>query len=137
MTTINTIRGDTQIRVDKFFTEDWPNYEDTSTIVGWSAFTVKNIHCIKIGKLVFVNFDLEGTGDANAPYFTVPCTSTAEPDTNVTCFRAEDDVTWTPGLAYLPNGSNVVWLYSSMAGGGWTNAVTRRAIGQLWFVATE
>lgn len=51
---------------------DWVDYSATSTIVGWSSFTFKNIRYRIIGKQVFVRYHLEGTSNSISTTFTVP-----------------------------------------------------------------
>jgi hypothetical protein len=41
----------------------WADYSAVSTIVGWASFTTKKVSTKRIGKLVFVWFDIEGTSN--------------------------------------------------------------------------
>jgi hypothetical protein len=50
----------------------WVDYSGTSTIVGWSSFTVLNIRYSVSGNRVTVNYYISGTSDSTTTSFTVP-----------------------------------------------------------------
>ena len=50
----------------------WVDYSATSTIVGWSSFTVKNIRYYVVGKIVTVFYQLNGTSNSTTTTFTLP-----------------------------------------------------------------
>lgn len=50
----------------------WVDYSGTSTVVGWSSFTTKNIRYSVNGNQVTVNYFIEGTSDATTITFTLP-----------------------------------------------------------------
>src|SRR5205814_10418940 len=56
------------------YTVAWMDYSATSTIVVWTSFTSKLIFYKKIGKDVFVQFELTGTSNATTSTFTLPFT---------------------------------------------------------------
>ena len=58
---------------DDLYTTAWTNYTATSTIVGWSSYAgTTYIVYKKIGKMVFVMFQINGTGDETTTTFTLP-----------------------------------------------------------------
>jgi hypothetical protein len=59
------------------FSVAWTDYFSTSTKVGWAAGLTGNIYYKKIGKLVFINFFINGTSNANNATFTLPYTNSA------------------------------------------------------------
>jgi len=50
----------------------WVDYSGSSTVVGWSSFTTKNIRYSVNGKQVTVNYYIEGTSDSASITFTLP-----------------------------------------------------------------
>lgn len=50
----------------------WVDYSATSTIVGWSSFTIKKIYYIIVGKQLFVRWYLGGTSNSTSTTFTLP-----------------------------------------------------------------
>jgi len=54
------------------FTTGLTDYSASSTIVGWSSFTVKKLYYKKIGKMYFIYIDLRGTSNSTSTNFTMP-----------------------------------------------------------------
>jgi hypothetical protein len=50
----------------------WVDYSASSTIVGWSSFTTRQIFYKIVDNMMFVNFFLEGTSNATTANFTLP-----------------------------------------------------------------
>ena len=55
----------------------WTNYFGSSTIVGWDVgtYTTSQLYYKKVGKLVFVQFNIQGTSNSTITSFTVPFAS--------------------------------------------------------------
>lgn len=51
---------------------DWIDYSATSSILGWSNFTAKQIRYRIVGKQMFVSFYLSGTSNSTGANFTLP-----------------------------------------------------------------
>src|SRR3990167_5861782 len=75
----------------------WADYGGTSTITGWSSFTNQKIFYTKVGKLVFVAFDLNGTSNATTVSFTLPYTRPADDFTIDAHIRRADNGTTATG----------------------------------------
>jgi len=109
----------------------WVDYSGTSTVVGWSSFTTKNIRYSVSGKQCTVNYYIEGTSDATSITFTLPFAIGAS------------GVTPLQGITFAINsGSSAIAQFSLVGstvtlnrfnaiGGttGWTNSGTKRAAG--------
>ena len=54
---------------------DWIDYSATSTIVGWSSFTTKQLKYKIIGKQIFVYYRFIGTSNSTTVTFTLPNSS--------------------------------------------------------------
>lgn len=72
-----TITGDSTITGDLVVTGDvytigLTDYSATSTIVGWTSYTTKQIFYKKVGKTVTVYYHLAGTSNSTSTSFTVP-----------------------------------------------------------------
>lgn len=114
------------------FTTAYQDYSSLSTVTGWASFTTKLIYYKKIGKLVWVWFQLDGTSNAVTVSFTLPLTSANTVDVWA-IMRARDnnvDLT-TPGHAELDKNTSTVNCFSDTAVGAWTNANRKIVQGQF------
>jgi len=112
----------------------WTDYSAISTITGWSAYTVKKIFYKRIGKTIFVQFDLEGTSNNVVTTFTLPATSKA--DGMILQFPIYGQDTGTPlctRLCVLLNGGATIICYPTAAGGNWTASGTKTIHGEFWY----
>lgn len=123
--------------VGDFYTVAWTDYGVTSTIVGWSSFSIKSIFYKKIGKLVFVTFYIYGVSNSTAVTFTLPYTSKNDALNYMAAIQAFDNsvTLTTPGRMRLPNNSNIVTCYSNFASAVWTASNDKAVIGQFWYEA--
>lgn len=110
------------------------DYSATSTIIGWASFTTKVIKYFQIGKLCFVIFDLEGTSNSTSSSFTLPLTQQGTPAfINSAMGLAVDNGAATANMGRLELASNVVSLFLTNAGTGWTGSGTKKILGQFFF----
>lgn len=113
-------------------TMDWIDYSATSTIVGWSSFTTKQLsYRYLTTDTVMVSFLLIGTSNNGASSFTVPSTLTdslyVPGGLNVDAGVALASTPQIKGIA----ASSVINLYRDLIGTGWTNAGTKGIAGQF------
>jgi hypothetical protein len=83
LTELSYVKGTTsavQTQIDNKFTTPtgWTNYLSSSTIVGVSSPT-GSINYIVMGKLLFIQFDIQGTSSGTTFSFTIPYTTSATP----------------------------------------------------------
>lgn len=117
---------------------DWTDYSGTSTIVGWSSFTVQDISYKKIGKTVFVRFRLEGTSNATTASFTVPVNPVAGNNYRGCAYTVDNGTpTSTGGVFVLLESVTRVDIYKDMASTAWTNSGDKTAEGQFWYEAAS
>jgi hypothetical protein len=107
----------------------WTDYSSTSTVTGWSSFTVKQIFYKKIGKLVFVQFRLDGTSNATSANFTLPYTVT---DTVYVPIATRDN-SGTRTIGITNPTSTTAYLYKDPTLASWTASGTKEARGQFWY----
>ena len=111
----------------------WTPYHDTSTIVGWTSYTVKEIWYKKIlGKLVFVQFDIGGTSDDTVATFTLPYSQQGDVRL-ITPERTIDDSAIAIGFYGLAASGSIVTCHPDMAGSAWTNSGIKYVYGQFWY----
>jgi len=111
----------------------WTDYSDTSTIVGFSAYSVKLIRYRKVGKLVFVVFSIHGTSDLVTTTFTLPFSNTTNPPINLV-IHAEDDSVWSWGrINVLASSATVSCYYGTGSGNTWTASGTKAVRGEFFF----
>lgn len=111
----------------------WQDYSATSTIVGWSSFTVKRIEYVIIGDTAIVEFDLRGTSNATTASFTLPFNCDGGVVQSINFARTVDNsmIQTTPGYATMQPGSNIVVGNKNATVAGWTAANTKSLLGQL------
>jgi hypothetical protein len=115
----------------------WADYSATSTIVGWSSYTIKKIFYKKVGKLVFVEFYIDGTSNVNTATFTVPYTVISSLNNLPFYIRARNNGVWqAAGMGWLAGGSATVTLYTTQSGNNWTASGTKTIAGQFWYQTT-
>lgn len=128
----------TSIAVDEELLTAWTDYSAISTIVGWSAFTVKEIWYKKFGSLVFCEFDIQGTSDDTVATFTLPYAHNSDLDMHASLGRFMDNTVWldTAGFIFMSAGSSIVSLGQDGASTAWTNSGVKRVKSQFFFQTT-
>jgi hypothetical protein len=132
-----------RLRIDSdgdVYSVDWYNYFDSSTVVGWSSFTT-NRHAImvkKVGKLVFVNYYIQGTSNSTTTTFTVPYTSAMVGTSFAYMERiglTYDNTTYMdPGSLELVGNTTLVYLWmGNPATTPWTASGSKIVAGQFWY----
>lgn len=110
----------------------WVDYSATSTIVGFSAYTIKIIKYKKTSaNTLLVKYFILGTGSGTSTSFTIPFTSNADANwyQQAACGQAYDGL-YAAGTAQIsPNVSTIVFLVNY--GLTWTNGVTRKITGEM------
>jgi len=111
----------------------WADYGATSTIVGWSSFTTKQIYIKKIGKTVFVSVYLDGTSNDTVATFTLPYAISTGSNVNGTMGQGYDNgITLTsPGLFYGVD--STVTVCKTFVAGAWTNVNEKMFILNFWY----
>ena len=116
----------------------WVDWSSSSTIVGWSSYTAKEIRYRRIGKTVWVNYYISGTSNSTNTRFTVPYPLT----TNMTFTQALGQATNNGTAAssaskiLLSSGSVTVEFSITINGnfsGVWTASGTKTIIGQFFY----
>jgi hypothetical protein len=112
----------------------WTDYSAVSTIVGWSSFTVKKIFYKKVGKTVFVQFDLEGTSDSVVTSFTLPTAAKADGMIlQIPTYGQDTGTALCTRLGVLLNGGATYTVYPTAAGGNWTASGTKTIHGEFFY----
>lgn len=107
---------------------DWVDYSSTSTVVGWSTTTQKDIRYRVIGKMVFVNYLIVGTSNSTSATFTLPFNSVRQIDTF--CYSV-DNSTGSLGLVEISQNTNVATGFFGL--NAWTALGSKRLRGQLFY----
>ena len=124
------------------YTVVWTDYSDTTTLVGWSSTTTKQLHYKKVGRLVFVLFRIIGTSNATTATATLPYTAFNDPNNFYNFIHAmtvqDNSVTLTtPGRARIGEGTATLTFDLDFAGGGWTASGTKEVVGQILYETNE
>ena len=138
----NTIKiwrdsGDIQIGAGDLYSVPWTDYEDDSSITGWSSFTTKVLEYKRVGNLVFCNYRFSGPGNATSVSFTLPDVAHSASRFVHKPGRTKDNNVWGTGLAYgRTSGSLVVFGKQETSGvsGSWSSGTGTRVLeGSFWY----
>lgn len=118
------------------YTVAFTDYSSTSTVVGWSSFTTKRLYYKKIGKLVFVEFQFNGTSDSTSTSFTLPFTPSSNITFRIAAKASDNGVSLaTPASGTVTLSSTTVSFSSDYASAGWTASGTKSLNGQFFYEA--
>ncbi len=111
------------------------NYSATSTVVGWSSFTTKKIFYSRLGKLVHVQFELQGTSNATTISFTLPNSCNASSRLVNGNALIEDNGVYADvrGYAAMPVGSTTVTVYRNISATAFTNSGEKFCAGEFFY----
>jgi len=139
------VTGDTTLSntlavVGDIYTNAAADYYASSVIVGWSSLTSgrRYIFCKKVGKIVFVDFHLEGTSNSTAVSFTVPYPSKSQYGQFGGVLSLTYDntllVSSAPGRCSIDGGgSTTVNCYKDSGVGAWTASGNKIAEASFWY----
>lgn len=113
--------------VTDVYTNAWADYSASSTIVGWTSFSTKQIYTSKIGKRVFVNINIDGTSNSVNTTCTLPYTA-ANTNNFLFAYVSDNGGTSVSGLTQLSaSSSTVIFSPTISAGAGtWTNSGSKQ-----------
>lgn len=120
------------IPLNTVFESAWIDYSATSTIVGWSSYTTKQIYYKDIGKTRFVTFVLYGTSNSTSVTFTLPSASSNDTQVNQYCRAIDNGTEGAAGTLNLPANSSTVTCYRTGLA-AWTGSGTKLAAGQFTY----
>ena len=131
---ISTMEQELEDLIDTFYGAE-TDYQDTSTIVGWTSFIDKQIVYILDGNKVFVSFHISGTSNSVDTTFTLPYAASATfVDPIQMLFRIKDNNSSATGYGSLPAGSSTFDVSPDLDGSNWTSSGTKLIIGQFWYI---
>jgi len=113
----------------------WADYSATSTVVGWSSFTTKAIYTKKIGKTVFVIFNLQGTSNSTAVTFTLPYASAVGFPIYARMLNQDAGGGYNAkvGTLVILDTENIVTCYNEGVSGNWTDNGGKGCIGEFFY----
>jgi hypothetical protein len=115
-------------------TDAFQNYFSSSTVVGWSSFTVSNIFYKKIGKMVLVLIHIAGTSNSTSTTFTLPYNIAVGSDIIASFQVTNNGASQTaPGMFYAPAGAAVVNCYIDFQGTSWAAGNGKIVLGQFFY----
>lgn len=105
------------------------DYQDLSTIIGWSSFTTKSLIIYKIGKIRIVAFQIEGTGSGTSVSFTLPDATRHLVRTSVQV--RDNSGTRSEGFVQFSTGTTTASFYTTWIAGAWTDGGIREIRGSF------
>lgn len=133
ITTASKVSGSAITNIDSI-PDGWIDYSSSSTVVGWSSFSTKQIIYMKIGKIVFVLFVLIGDSNSTSCSFTLPY-SASDATRFIIPFTYNGAYVQYPGMGRIV-GTDVTLYRDSREDGGsdaWTAGVARHIYGQFFY----
>ena len=123
---------------DDVYSVVWTDYASSSTIVGWSGTPTAYIRYKKIGKMVFVQFDISGTSNSTSVTFTVPyaAANTTITQNGITTVVIDDGTAAAMGRCYIGAAGSTVTCKKSVDG-AWTNSGSKNAAGFIFYEASS
>ena len=133
---ISSYPGDLQLAsgtgTGDVYTNAWADYSGSSTFIGWTSAPSGNIFTKKIGKTVFVQFNLTGTSGTTAASFTVPYNASSTPSNQFfTCLVQDNSGSTITSYGVITNSGKSVSFYATAAGGSWTSSGTKSLYGEF------
>lgn len=117
-----------------FFTDGWTDYSSTSTITGWAAgMAVQRIYYKKIGKLVFVQFNLSGTSNSTEAKFTLPYTHNSDIFIILPIRVRDNGGAYTTGLFQVATGGSEVSCFKDLTSAAFTATGAKRVDGSFFY----
>jgi hypothetical protein len=110
----------------------WIDYSATSTVIGWSSFTNKNIFYKIIDDCLFCYFLIEGTSNSTSTSFTLPFNSLQTNLFTSTLMYNNGNAVTTVSKTDTASGSNLIRLYPTVAGANWVASNTKIISGQFF-----
>lgn len=113
----------------------WLDYSGTSTIVGWSSFTNKQIYYRKLDKQIFCNFLLAGTSNSTDATFTLPDNNNATVTAQTLSIQIVNNgaLSNTPGRIITALSSNIITINRDRSGTLFTASGTKTVSGQFFY----
>ena len=111
---------------------NWTDIGSLSTIVGFSAFTSRNIQYMIDGKTMHIQFDLRGSGSGSTTSFTIPNLASSWAGDQVNLCRTQNSTTQSTGMGIISPSTSTVVFYTSVNNGtanSWSAGVTRQVQG--------
>lgn len=113
---------------------DYISYAGTSTITGWASRTTTVIRYYLRGKVLQLQWDLQGTSNAVTMSFTIPFTTQATGVTSSVHQVTDNGATPAAGgMVQFATGATVINFYKDFAGTAWTNINGKNSNGTLTF----
>lgn len=135
MIKLNEILSAIKPHVLGWFDPPLVDYSATSSVAGWSSFTVKQIYYRRLGHLVFVQFYIQGTSSGPGATFTLPVNTAAAPSSITFWVRVADNGAYpgAPGIGTINASSGTVAIYKDQAAGSFTTSGLKEVSGEFFY----
>ncbi len=128
-TDLLVIGADGTVQVMGLINNTWVN---SSTVVGWSSFTTKNILLVQYGHVLFVDYYIYGTSNSTQASFTLPFNNAGDSPQSPVLITDNGVTPTAPGLAVVTYNTNTVFLNKDMTGAAWTASGTKGSAGHFF-----
>lgn len=135
LSSVRTKLNDVITNVNLLDPTDWVDYSATSTIVGWSSFTTKQISYRIIGKQVFVLFNFGGISNSTTASFSLPNNNNSTFVSQSLSVPITDNgvLSNVPGRIIIGLSTNNVVINKDRTGNAFTSSGTKSVAGQFFY----
>jgi hypothetical protein len=109
------------------------DYSGTSTVVGWSSTTVKEITYKVIDDLVMVTVAIDGTSNATTSSCTLPFNASKLMYVKNSFYRNNGTTATTTGLVTIESGSNVLNFFNGNTINNWTASANKFVYAEIFY----
>lgn len=121
------------IKVDSIYSEQLQSYSPTK--IGWSSTTVSLTNYSRIGNLVTVGFDIEGTSNDAQAIVYLPYYSAANAAySHYFVFEFYNNGAYGFGFGYINANDNKAILYTNSTYGAWSSTGAKKAYGTFTYL---
>ena len=119
-----------------------PSFVNWTTGASVGGFTgslmINNVYYIKIGKMVHLWYQFQGTSNDSTLSFTLPFAADSSLSSHDFASKIKDNGSSisTPGNASFPYSTNLVYIFKDFGGTSWTASGTKAADGYICYEAT-
>ena len=110
----------------------YQDYSGSSTVVGWGTLTAKKIEFMKLGKIVLLSWNINGTSNSVDTSFTVPYRSII--NFGQPCKCIDNGAPTTGYVSATQNSSTFAAHATYVFGSDWVTSGTKQITGQCWYL---
>lgn len=131
---VKTFSNDVVLSAD-IYTTGWTDYSGTTSLTGFSATSTLKVFYKKLGKLVFLFWDITGTSNSALFSFTLPVTRSTDAGFNITgpIGAVNNTAALAGGIYQIASAGTSITFFTSGTGGSWVASGVKASYGQCTY----